>query len=76
MAYIYMSQAAVEDFWGAPAFTNHQETSGLQDFIFIYFGLHWVFIAMCGLSLAEASEGFSLQWLLLLQSTGSRASAQ
>ena len=40
-------------------FTNHQETAGLQDFVFVYFGLHWVFVAMCGLSLAEASEGFS-----------------
>ena len=42
--------------------------------------LHWVFIAACGLS--EVAErmcysslrclGFSLQWLLLLPSTGSR----
>ena len=40
-------------------FTNHQETAGLQDFVFVYFGLHWVFVAMCGLSLAEASKGFS-----------------
>ena len=50
---------------------------------FIYsfiFWLRWVFIAVCGLSLVAASggysllwcEGFSLQWLLLLQSTGSR----
>ena len=49
-------------------------------FIFIYFWLHWVFIAVCGLSLVVASggysslwcAGFSLQWLLLLQSTSSR----
>ena len=50
----------------------------------IYFWLCWVFIAACGLSLAAASRGysplwctgFSLQWLLLLWGTGSRAQAQ
>ena len=49
-------------------------------FYFIYFCLHWVFVAARGLSLAAASRGysslqctcFSLRWLLLLQSTGSR----
>ena len=50
-------------------------------FLFIYFWLHWVFIAVHGLSVVVASRGyyyslgcvgFSLQWLLLLQSTGSR----
>ena len=49
-------------------------------YLFIYFWLCWVFIATCGLSLVVASgsysslrcTGFSLQWLLLLQSTGSR----
>ena len=49
-------------------------------FKFIYFWLHWVFVAAHGLSLVAASggysslwcAGFSLQWLLLLQSTGSR----
>ena len=53
-------------------------------FLFIYFWLHWVFIAACRLSLVAASgvsssllcEGFSLRWLLLLWSTGSRAQAQ
>ena len=48
--------------------------------LFIYFWLHWVFVAACGLSLVAVSRGcsllqcagFSLQWLLLLQSTGSR----
>ena len=48
--------------------------------LFIYFWPHWVFIAACGLSLVVASGGysllwcmsFSLQWLLLLWSTGSR----
>ena len=45
-----------------------------------YFWLCWVFVAAHGLSLVAASEGysslrcagFSLQWLLLLQSTRSR----
>ena len=49
-------------------------------YLFIYFWPHWVFVAVCGLSLVAASgdyssmrcTGFSLQWLLLLQSTGSR----
>ena len=49
-------------------------------FIYLYFWLRWVFIAVHGLSLAAASRGysllryvgFSLRWLLLLQSTGSR----
>ena len=48
--------------------------------LFIYFWLHWVFVAVHGLSLVAASggysslqcAGFSLWWLLLLQSTGSR----
>ena len=42
--------------------------------------LHWVFIAACGLSVVAERRGysslrclgFSLQWLLLLPSTGSR----
>ena len=49
-------------------------------FFFIYFWLRWVFVAARGLSLVAASEGcsslrcmgFSLRWILLLQSTGSR----
>ena len=47
-------------------------------FNFIYFWLHWVFVAVHGLSLVAASggysmcTGFSLRWLLLLRSTGSR----
>ena len=48
--------------------------------LFIYFWLRWVFVAVCGLSLVVASggysslrcAGFSLWWLLLLWSTGSR----
>ena len=47
---------------------------------FFFFWLHWVFVAARGLSLVVASggysllqsAGFSLRWLLLLQSTGSR----
>ena len=49
-------------------------------FFKIYFWLHWVFIAAHRLSLVAASGdhpllwcvGFSLRWLLLLWSTGSR----
>ena len=48
-------------------------------YLFIYFWLHWVFVAVRRLSLAVASggysslrcAGFSLSWLLSLQSTGS-----
>ena len=48
--------------------------------LFIYFWLRWVFVAGRGLSLVAASggcsslpcTGFSLWWLLLLWSTGSR----
>ena len=60
-----------------------QQTSLLSFFfnLFIYLWLHWqVFVAARGLSLVAASggysslwcAGFSLRWLLLLQSTGSR----
>ena len=49
-------------------------------FFFFFFWLHWVFVAARRLSLVVASQGysslwcmgFSLQWLLLLQSTVSR----
>ena len=49
-------------------------------YLFIYFWLRWVFVAACGLPLVAVSGGysslqcvgFSLQWLLLLQSTASR----
>ena len=49
-------------------------------FNFLNFWLCWVFVAARGLSLVASSGGcslfqcvgFSLQWLLLLQSTGSR----
>ena len=49
-------------------------------YLFIHFWLRWVFIAARRLSLVAASRGysslrcagFSLRWLLLLRSTGSR----
>ena len=49
-------------------------------YLFIYLWLHWVFVAVRGLSLVVESggysslqcTGFSWQWLLLLRSTGSR----
>ena len=52
----------------------------LENFFKFYFQLHWVFVAACGLSLVVASggysllrcAGFSLWWLLLLRSIGSR----
>lgn len=51
-----------------------------KDFFFIYFWLCWGSIAACGLSLVAVNGGysslgcvgFSLLWLLSLQSTGSR----
>ena len=51
--------------------------------LFIYFWLHWVFVAARWLSLVAESggysslrcAGFSLRWLLLLRSMGSRAQA-
>ena len=64
----------------------HKVNSNLAFFVlnkfilFIYFWLHRVFVAACGLSLVAASggysslrcAGFSLRWLLLLRSMGSR----
>ena len=52
----------------------------LKKIYFIYFWLHWVYIVARGLSLVAASggyswlqcAGFSLWWLLLLRSMGSR----
>ena len=54
--------------------------SGIHHYWFFFFWLHWVFVAARGLSLVVASGGysslwcvgFSLRWLLLLWSTGSR----
>ena len=31
-----------------------------REFLFVYFWLHWVFMAACGLSLVVASRGYSL----------------
>ena len=47
-------------------------------FIYLHFWLCWVFIAACGFSLVAVHRlvCFLLQWLLLLQSVGSRAQAQ
>ena len=50
-----------------------------KQFIYFYFWLGWVLVAACGLSPVVASGryslgvGFSMQWLLLLQSRVSRA---
>ena len=49
-------------------------------YLFVCFWLRWVFVAVHGLSLVAVSGGysslrwvgFSLRWLLLLRSTGSR----
>ena len=49
-------------------------------FCFVLLAVFWVFVAACGLSLVGPSGvysslqcvGFSLRWLLLLQSMGSR----
>ena len=62
---------------------QHSESviSVIHTHILLFFlWLFWVFVAARGLSLAAASGGysslwfssFSLQWLLLLQSSGSR----
>ena len=62
-------------------YLTHNNLFFLKFIYFIYyFWLHWVFIAARGLSLVTASggysllrcEGFSLRWLLLLWSKGSR----
>ena len=55
-------------------------SQNLTFFFFFNFWLCWIFVAARGLSLAAASggysslrcTGFSLQWLLVLQSMGSR----
>ena len=52
-------------------------------YLFYFFWLHWVFVNARGLSLVAASRGyfllwcagFSLWWLLLLRSMGSRPAA-
>ena len=61
------------------AFNNQLTCCSLLFILFIYFWLRWVFVAACRLSLVVSRgysslrcAGFSLRWLLLLQSTGSR----
>ena len=63
------------------AYVQQEPSSRRKAFFFkIYFWLCWVFVAVRGLSLVVVSggysslrcAGFSLRWLLLLQSTGSR----
>ena len=64
----------------APPGMSQKKPFKKNEFIlFIYFWLHWVFVAARRFSLVAASRsyssllctGFSLQWPLLLQSTGS-----
>ena len=68
---------------GYMLYTRSEDTSSFSNLkkkLFIYFWLHWVFVAACGLSLVVSSggysllrcTGFSLRWLLLLRSMGSR----
>ena len=59
---------------------EHFSVTLINLFYLFYFWLHWVFLAACRFSLVVVSggysswccAGFSLQWLLLLWSTGSR----
>ena len=59
---------------------NELSLKNLFYYLFIYFWLRWVFVAMHGLSPVVVSggysslwcAGFSLQWFHLLQSMGSR----
>ena len=47
------------------------------NFIYLFLFLTALFLtALCGLSLAAASRGFSLWWLLLLKDMGSRVRDQ
>ena len=58
----------------------HYSGKGTNFFFLIYLWLRWVFVAAHRLSLVAVSEGysslrctgFSVRWLLLLRSTGSR----
>ena len=72
-------------FWGQVSLRAQQSSLRAQQslwifFFLIYFFLRWVFVAVRGLSLVAASggysslqcAGFSLPWLLLLRSKGSR----
>ena len=90
--FLLLFEQGVPDFRFALGLANYVAGSGwtflfffflMNKFIylFIYFGLCWVFVAARGLSLVAGSGGysslrcvgFSLRWLLLLWSTGSRS---
>ena len=66
--------------WDGAGGSEKQVSSGSTFFFFFFSWPHWVLAAAPGLSLVAASggysllrcAGFSLRWLLLLQSTGSR----
>ena len=72
VSYIYLS-----------IYLPHSPSTLFKKNYLFYFWLRWVFIAARGLSLVAASggytllrcAGFSLLWLLLLRSTGSRCAA-
>ena len=65
------------------AFSSHLIDVGKTS-TFIYFWLHWVFIAACGLSLVAVRRGYSLlwcmgfllQWFILLRSMTQALNAQ
>ena len=74
--------------WAATGTRHWGEESGEQEwgwdgpaiflkiYLFsIYFRLHWVFVAARGGYSSLWCVGFSLQWLLLLQSMGSRCAS-
>ena len=66
--------------YGFRTFHSQQDLPSREKFFFFNFWLCWVFVAVRGLAVVAASRGypslrcagFSLRWLLLLRSTGSR----
>ena len=63
--------------WQADSQPLRHQGSPSNPIFFFFAGrgwtLHWVFVAVLGLSLVAVSGGYSsLRWLLLLRSTGSR----
>ena len=68
------------DHWASSCAFSEESMYDYYFFKKFYFWLQWVFVALCELSLVVASgscswlrcTGFSLQWLLLLQSISSR----
>ena len=83
---VSMAQRCPKCLVGAPHCSprgSHGQGPWAKSYLFIYlfiYWLHWVFVAVRGLSLVAVSggysllrcAGFSLRWLLLLRSTGSR----